>query len=91
MVGMRRQGRIGTAVTVSVIATSLLTGCAPWLAANPRFASDSARNPGAAPTSAAAAGGAGVQPRHGERRVVLEGGSIEVNGRGTLTRDMERA
>jgi pimeloyl-ACP methyl ester carboxylesterase len=55
---MRRQGRIGTAVTVSIVATSLLTGCAPWLAANPQFASDAAQNPGAAPTTTTAAGGA---------------------------------
>ncbi len=38
--------------------TTLLTGCAPWLAANPRFATDSARNPGSGPaTSSAAPGG----------------------------------
>ena len=33
---------------------------------------------------AAAAGAAEAQPRHAGQRVVLEGGSIEVNGRGTL-------
>ncbi len=33
---------------------------------------------------AAAAGAEEIQPRFGKNRVVLEGGSIEVNGRGTL-------
>lgn len=36
--------------------TALLTGCAPWLAANPQFASNSAHNP-SGPTSTKAAGG----------------------------------
>ena len=34
-----------------------VTGCAPWLAANPNFASDSARNPGSAPVTSATTGG----------------------------------
>jgi hypothetical protein len=52
---MRGQGRVRC--TIGVVALSvLLTGCAPWIAANPRFASDSARNPDAAPTTSAAAG-----------------------------------
>jgi len=34
----------------------LLTGCAPWLAANPRFASDSASNPDPGPTTTTASG-----------------------------------
>jgi pimeloyl-ACP methyl ester carboxylesterase len=37
--------------------SGLLSGCAPWLAANPQFASDAARNPGAGPTTSAVAGG----------------------------------
>ena len=56
---MCRRGRIGAlgAFTPVVLAlTVTLTGCAPWIAANPRFASDSARNPDAAPTTSAAAG-----------------------------------
>lgn len=57
MVGMRRQGRIGTAVAVGGAAMALLTGCAPWLAANPEFATDSARNPGTGPTTSSSAGG----------------------------------
>ena len=32
--------------------TALLTGCAPWLAANPQFASDSAHNAGSGSTTA---------------------------------------
>lgn len=37
---------------------ALLTGCAPGLAADPKFATDSARNPGAAPTTSNSASGA---------------------------------
>ena len=64
---MRRQGRVTAAVTagtatipVVAVATALvavLTGCAPWLAANPKFATDSARNPGTGPTTSTAASG----------------------------------
>ena len=47
-----------TAFSVGCATLALLTGCAPWLAADPHFASDSARNPGAGPaTSSAVAGG----------------------------------
>jgi pimeloyl-ACP methyl ester carboxylesterase len=35
----------------------LLTGCAPWLAANPHFATDSARNPEGGPVTSSASGG----------------------------------
>lgn len=53
-----RDRRVLAAVGVGTAAlTALLTGCAPWLAANPQFASDSAHNPGSAPTSAKPAGG----------------------------------
>jgi len=51
---MRRQGRVFTAVSCAML---LLTGCAPWLAANPQFATDSAANPGSGPATNAAAGG----------------------------------
>lgn len=53
---MRGQGR---AITVGVGAATLalLTGCAPWLAANPQFATDSARNPGDGPVTSSAQGG----------------------------------
>ncbi|HTY28690.1 MAG TPA: alpha/beta fold hydrolase, partial [Mycobacterium sp.] len=44
--------RVGTAAL-----TALLTGCAPWLAANPQFASDSAHNPGGTPATTKPAGG----------------------------------
>jgi pimeloyl-ACP methyl ester carboxylesterase len=54
---MRRQGRVLTAVSVGT-AAAVLTGCAPWLAANPQFATDSARNPGAVTETSNAAGGA---------------------------------
>ena len=55
VVSMRGQGRVRC--TIGVVALSvLLTGCAPWIAANPRFASDSARNPESAPTTSAVAG-----------------------------------
>jgi len=57
VVVMRRQGRITAAVAVVTVLSGLVTGCAPWLAANPQFASDSARNPGAAPTTSPTAGG----------------------------------
>lgn len=53
---MRGQGRIRTIGVCTVLVTAL-TGCAPWLAANPQFATDSARNPGSEPTTAATAGG----------------------------------
>ena len=45
--------------TIGVCTTlvTALTGCAPWLAANPQFATDSARNPGSAPATSATAGG----------------------------------
>ena len=39
------------------MAVTLLAGCAPWVAANPRFATDSARNPGAGPVTSATPGG----------------------------------
>lgn len=54
---MRGQGRATTAVAVGTIAATLLTGCAPWLAANPRFATDSAGNPDAGPTTSGSAAG----------------------------------
>jgi len=53
---MRRPGWLRVAVSLTSTAV-LLTGCAPWLAANPRFATDAARNPGDAPTTSAAADG----------------------------------
>jgi len=47
-----------TIVSVGTAAlTALLTGCAPWLAANPQFASDSAHNPGGTPATTKPAGG----------------------------------
>ena len=54
---MRRHGRITGAVVVATVVSGLLAGCAPWLAANPQFATDSARNPDDGPTTSAAAGG----------------------------------
>jgi pimeloyl-ACP methyl ester carboxylesterase len=53
---MRGQGR---AITVGVGSAilALLTGCAPWLAANPHFATDSARNPEGGPVTSSASGG----------------------------------
>lgn len=52
-----RVGRLG-AVCAGILPVLALavSGCAPWLAANPQFASDSASNPGAAPTTAEAGG-----------------------------------
>ena len=46
-----------TAVTAGSAVLTLLTGCAPWLAANPQFASDAARNPGGPVTSGSAPDG----------------------------------
>jgi len=56
---MRAQGRATTKVAVAAITVlaGLITGCAPWVAANPRFATDSASNPGAGPVTSAAPGG----------------------------------
>ena len=54
---MRRHGRITGAVVIATVVSGLLAGCAPWLAANPQFATDSARNPYDGPTTSAAAGG----------------------------------
>ena len=54
---MRGQGRVITAVSVGAVTLTLLTGCAPWLAANPQFATDSARNPGAGPVTSTEPGG----------------------------------
>jgi pimeloyl-ACP methyl ester carboxylesterase len=55
---MRRHGRLSAAVCLgSAIALTSLTGCAPWLAANPQFASDAAQNPGSGSTTAKPAGG----------------------------------
>ncbi|MGI9124204.1 MAG: alpha/beta hydrolase [Mycobacterium sp.] len=51
---MRR--RVTSAISVGG-AVLVLTGCAPWLAANPQFATDSAANNGAAPTTSAGPGG----------------------------------
>lgn len=50
---MHRQGRVFTTISMGSAVLTLLTGCAPWLAANPQFATDSASNPGAAPISSA--------------------------------------
>ena len=44
-------------VAVATALVAVLTGCAPWLAANPKFATDSARNPGTGPTTSTAASG----------------------------------
>lgn len=50
---MRRHGRLYAAVCLgSVVLMTSLTGCAPWLAADARFASDSARNVSTDTTSA---------------------------------------
>ncbi len=57
VVGMRGQGRAITALGIGGVVLALLTGCAPWLAANPQFATDSARNPGAGPLTSSATGG----------------------------------
>ena len=54
---MHRQGRVFTAVSVGATTLTLLTGCAPWLAANQQFATDSANNQNTVPTSGAAPGG----------------------------------
>ncbi len=43
---MRCHGRVNVASRIGIAAlAAVLTGCAPWLAADPRFASDSAHNP----------------------------------------------
>lgn len=54
---MRGLKRVHSAIGVSVAATLLLTGCAPWLAANPQFATDAATNSDAGPVTSHAAGG----------------------------------
>ena len=61
---MRRLGRVRAAVCLSAVAalSITVTGCAPWLAANPQFATDGARNPaaGGPVTSTSAAGPADI-------------------------------
>jgi len=53
-----RDRRVFAAVYAGIAAlTALLTGCAPWLAANPQFASDSANNSDGGPTTTKPAGG----------------------------------
>ena len=55
---MRRHGRLYAAVTVGTAAlTALVTGCAPWLAANPQYAGQHAHNPSAGPTTSKAPAG----------------------------------
>ena len=46
-----------TAISVGGAVLTLLTGCAPWLAANPQFATDSASNSDAGPVTSSAPGG----------------------------------
>ena len=53
---MRRQGRIGVAAAAGTAVALVVSGCAPWLAANPRFATDSASNPDAGPATGVTAG-----------------------------------
>lgn len=50
---MRTVG-VGTAAMTALV--TALTGCAPWLAANPQFATDAASNPNSTPTTSVAAG-----------------------------------
>ena len=57
VVGMRGQRRVITAVGAGGVVLMSLTGCAPWIAANPQFATDSAGNPGAVPATSSEAGG----------------------------------
>jgi hypothetical protein len=45
------------AVAAATVVSALLAGCAPWLAANPQFASDAARNPGDGPVTSTVAAG----------------------------------
>ena len=50
------------AMCLSAVAALTITGCAPWIAANPQFATDGARNPagGGPVTSSSAAGPADI-------------------------------
>lgn len=58
VVTMRRHPRVVAAVSLATAAlTALLTGCAPGLAANPRFASDTGQGPAGAPTTTPPPGG----------------------------------
>ena len=69
---MRRQGRITAAVASVTVLSGLVTGCAPWLAANPQFASDSARNPDGGGATTTAAGGILASLVYA-RRIAVEG------------------
>ncbi|MGI9163240.1 MAG: alpha/beta hydrolase [Mycobacterium sp.] len=58
---MRRLGRVRAAVCLSAVVALSITGCAPWLAANPQFATDGASNTAGGPaTSTSAAGPAEI-------------------------------
>ena len=54
---MRQLRRVLTAVSAGSVMVTLFSGCAPWLAANPQFATDGASNPGAVPSPAPPPGG----------------------------------
>ena len=54
---MRRLGRVRAAVCLSAVAALSVTGCAPWLAANPQFATDGASNPAGDPATSTSAAG----------------------------------
>ena len=54
---MRRPGRVSAAISAGSAVLMVLTGCAPWLAADPQFATDSASNSETIPTTSAAPGG----------------------------------
>ena len=54
---MRQLRRVLTAVSAGSVTVTLLGGCAPWLAADPQFATDGASNPGAVPVTSVVPGG----------------------------------
>lgn len=59
---MRRHPQLLRAICLPVVAATVLAGCAPILAANPRYATDSGAEPQGAPeTTAAAAGPAPIE------------------------------
>ena len=67
VVGMSRHAAIATSL---IVVTALLAGCAPGLAANPRFATNAGARPQGQATTANAAQWSAAD-RHAQERLVV--------------------